>query len=68
MNFMHKAALSLTLGTALLATPAMADSGEVAAAVEADYDAYLDELIAKMAITGDQAKEVMRVIFAKNRY
>ncbi|MEL6830567.1 MAG: TerB family tellurite resistance protein [Pseudomonadota bacterium] len=29
---------------------------------------YLDELIAKMKISDDQAKQIMRVIFAKNRW
>ncbi|MBT8388544.1 MAG: amidohydrolase, partial [Altererythrobacter sp.] len=44
MKFMRKAAMSLVIGTAMLAMPATADSGEIAAAVEADYDAYLDDL------------------------
>ena len=44
MKFMGNTAMSLALSTAMLAMPAMADSGEIAAAVEADYDAYLDDL------------------------
>ena len=44
MKFMRNIAMSLALSTAMLAMPAMADSGEIAAAVEADYDAYLDDL------------------------
>ena len=44
MKFMRNTAMSLALSTAMLAMPTMADSGEIAAAVEADYDAYLDDL------------------------
>ena len=37
MKFMRNTAMSLALSTAMLAMPAMADSGEIAAAVEADF-------------------------------
>lgn len=44
MKLMRKAILSLALGTALASSPALASTDTVAAAVEADYDAYLDDL------------------------
>lgn len=44
MNLLRKTMLSLAVGSALAATPVLANTDEIAAAVNADYDAYLDEL------------------------
>ncbi len=44
MNLIRKTATALILGTLVLITSAKADDAQIASAIEADYDAYLEEL------------------------
>ena len=44
MKLLRKTMVLLAAGSALLATPVLANTDQIAAAVEADYDAYLGEL------------------------